>query len=77
MRAQLGEPFLFYEYEGGLVIQAGKMPQLGDTNRQLSIAEYERLARVLKPIRVTDHESFPAWSGFDAERTAAWLARFD
>jgi hypothetical protein len=43
----------------------------------MDIAEYRRLAQLLKPIRVSDHKSFPAWSGFDGEKTRAWLARFD
>lgn len=77
LQAGLGEPFLLHEYAGGVVIQAGRMPQLGDTNRQMDIAEYRHLARLVKPIRVSDHASFPAWSGFDSEKTRAWLARFD
>jgi hypothetical protein len=77
LQTELAEPFRLHEYDGGLVIQAGAMPQLGDSNRKLQIAEYRRLARVLRPIRVSDHASFPAWSGFDEERTTAWLARFD
>ncbi|HSG81052.1 MAG TPA: type VI immunity family protein [Gemmatimonadota bacterium] len=77
LRDQLGEPFRFFEFDGGLLIQAGPMPQMGDSNRELSVPEYRRLAQLLKSIRVTDHKAFPAWSGFDAGRTNSWLARFD
>jgi hypothetical protein len=77
LRKELGEPFRLHEYPGGVLIQAGPRPQLGDVNRQIAIDEYRRLAQVLKPIRVTDHKSFPAWSGFDEQRTQAWLARFE
>jgi len=77
LRDQLGEPFRFFEFDGGLLIQAGPMPQMGDSNRELSVPEYRRLAQLLKSIRVTDHKAFPAWSGFDAGRTTSWLARFD
>jgi hypothetical protein len=79
----LGEGFKIFEYEGGVLIQAGVIPQLGDRNRQLIPILYQQLARKLKPLRM----KFPnGWSLLKspnrqeqshADATNEWLARFD
>ncbi len=81
--SDLEEGFKFYEYEGGLLIQAGPMPQLGDINQQHIPRYYQQLARKLKPIRM----SFPNGHRLlkspnrqeksNTEATNEWLARFD
>lgn len=63
----------------GIVIRAGKRPLLGDLLKNEPMDAYERVARVLKPIRSID----PAiiWpqgtSGFDFDESLAWMKRFD
>jgi hypothetical protein len=75
----LGPPFEAIEYPGGALIVAGLAPEIGDRNRRMDTPKYRRLARALKPIRITSHsgvgESFD--SKFDQEAFEAWLRRFD
>jgi hypothetical protein len=72
--------FLVHRYDGGAIIQAGPRPQLGDAERRLWPALYVKLAKYLKPIRVTRHNAFQ-YGGpgvrFDKQRSEAWLRRFD
>ena len=80
LRSQLDNSFIFHNYSGGLVIQAGPHPQMGDVNRQNIPELYRILSRVLKPVRVDypvgmQHGETPNY--FDKERTNEWLARFD
>jgi hypothetical protein len=79
--AQLDENFHIFEYEGGVLIQAGATPQLGDVNRQQIPGDYRHLSKILKPIRMTfpkDEYIFPDINGRDGtEITNEWLARFD
>jgi hypothetical protein len=78
LRQALGEPFELYEYPGGVMIVAGTTPEIGDRNRNLDTPLYRRLARVLKPIRVTFHPAVHGLDGgFDRQEFEAWLARFD
>jgi hypothetical protein len=61
------------------MIQAGPRPQLGDPNRELWPEQYARLARLLRPIRITEDPSFHEYgpARFTKESTEEWLARFD
>ena len=80
LQARLGEPFGFYPYEGGLVVQAGPRPQIGDVQANLWPKDYITLAKVLKKIQITDHCAFH-YSGkgqrMNREGSLAWLFRFD
>ncbi len=76
----LDERFLVHRYDGGVLIQAGPRPELGDSERDIWPVLYVKLAKYLKPIRVTQHNPFQSeylgpW--FDKERSEAWLRRFD
>lgn len=78
--AALDSGFKVYLYDGGLIIQAGPRPQLGDGRRNRWPALYVKLAKYLKPIRVTKHPPFQIGGPdieFDQERSEAWLRRFD
>lgn len=79
LRRSLGDPFQVVDYPGGVVIVAGPTPEFGDRNRRVGTPLYRKLARVLKPVRVTEHggisESFEG--RFDAEEFQNWLGRFD
>jgi hypothetical protein len=78
--AALDSQFVVRRYDGGILIQAGPRPQLGDAARGVWPALYVKLARVLKPIRVTSHKPFQRGTAvvpFDAANSEAWLRRFD
>ena len=81
--SDLGDEFILYEYEGGVLIQAGPMPQLGDVNHQQIPRYYQQLARKLKPIRLIFPEGHYLIKSpnrneqSNAEASNEWLARFD
>lgn len=69
-----------HPYDGGIVIQAGETPQLGDINRGLIPEAYQRVAQVLKPIRFDDHQRplIDTPRPLDPlEETMKWVRRFD
>jgi hypothetical protein len=72
--------FLVHRYDGGILIQAGPHPQLGDVERDLWPPLYVKLNKYLKPIRIMRHRPFQhggPGERFDHERSEAWLRRFD
>ena len=75
---QLSEPFVVKDYDGGVMIVAGPVPEVGDRNRNIDTPLYRKLAGILKPIRIQDHPR-PYAKGRFAEdgEFAAWIARFD
>jgi len=81
--SDLGDEFILYEYEGGVLIQAGLTPQLGDVNQQHIPRYYQQLSRKLKPIRLTfpeGHYLIKSPNKNEQSNAAAsneWLARFD
>ena len=81
LREQLDASFIFHDYRGGLLIQAGPHPQLGDLKINNVPEHYRTLSRVLKPIRVDYpvalQHTHPKQATLDRERTAQWFARFD
>ncbi|MCC6555809.1 MAG: DUF3396 domain-containing protein [Polyangiaceae bacterium] len=68
-------------YDGGIVVRAGSLPELGDAATDDWPALYVKLAKYLKPLRVVSHPAFHrSWAGVDVftnERTQAWLRRFE
>lgn len=76
----LDSRFAVQAYPGGLLIQTGSRPALGDAERDVWPALYIKLARYLRPIRVTEHNPFQhggPGERFDKARSEAWLRRFD
>ncbi|WP_437946577.1 type VI immunity family protein [Sorangium sp. So ce296] len=76
----LDSRFGIRRFEGGVLIQAGPHPQLGDAERNVWPELYVKLSKYLKPIRITEHRPFHyAGPGlrFDLDRSEAWLRRFD
>ncbi len=78
--AALDSQFIVHRFAGGVMIQAGAHPDLGIAERAIWPALYVKLARYLKPIRITD--TYPFQHGgdgvrFDLQRSNAWLRRFD
>ncbi len=76
---KLGEDFDLHAFSGGVVIQAGPRPQLGNVQTGKRIELYCKAASVLMPVRVREHGSFHhAGEGrFNRQTTEQWLARFD
>jgi len=72
--------FIIHRFDGGVMIQAGPRPDLGDAEQGLWPELYVKLAKYLKPIRITMTGSF-GYGGpgvrFDREHAQAWLRRFD
>ena len=81
--SDLDEAFKFYNYDGGVLIQAGPVPQLGDVNQRHIPRYYQQLARKLKPLRMVFPQGHSLLksprpqekSGADVSNE--WLARFD
>lgn len=68
-----------FEYSGGLIVRAGKLPELGSA---VELPEmYVAANRVLKPLRSSDPGSLQSYSeygnGYDREHSMRWYARFD
>ncbi len=63
---------------GGIMIQAGPFPEIGDVNRQRNTPNYHQVGTVLAPVRCTDHPPIFGPQGIgDREVTERWLSRFD
>lgn len=73
------ETFPFYKYDGGLIIQAGPWPQIGDTTKNLWPQNYVTLAKVLKKIQIKEHWGLiqKKKGALDNEFMKEWLFRFD
>lgn len=83
LRIRLGDDFKIAQYDGGLMIQAGPKPQIGDVTTGRWPQHYVTLTKVLKPIQVKVHGEFhfgdPAGvqKRMDHAASLAWLFRFD
>jgi Protein of unknown function (DUF3396) len=83
LKARLGDDFKLSPYDGGLMIQAGPKPQIGDVTVDRWPQHYVTLAKVLKPIQIKNHRQFHWGDGMgvqksmDHEASLAWLFRFD
>lgn len=79
--AALDSRFVMHRFGSGVMIQSGPRPLLGDAVRNRWPELYIKLARYLKPIRVTEHWPFqhagPGPRFEDPESSEAWLRRFD
>jgi hypothetical protein len=77
LKEKLGSQVVLHEVPGGLVIQAGASPQLGDVNRNETLPLYRRVGRLLAPVRERpDPDEIYPFVG-DEETTIEWLSRFD
>jgi hypothetical protein len=80
MRSALEPVCKIHKYSGGVVIQAGAFPQVGDTYRNDVPEAYRLVARYTKPIRFESYSSglFRVPHNLDkGEETQAWIRRFD
>ena len=79
-RAALEPECTLYPYKGGVVIQAGEVPLLGDTYEGNIPEAYRKVARFTKPVRFEGYTSslfrvFKPMVG--AEEALRWAQRFD
>ena len=78
LQSRLPADIPVHTYSGGILIQAGPHPQIGDVNRQLIPHHYRAVARVIRPVRADYGDSFlDPPEGDDVATTRAWLERFD
>lgn len=80
--SQLDNTFVVYDYQGGLLIQAGLTPQLGDSNTGHMPHSYQLLANIVKPLRLAFPDGYSLLQSSspeisNTEVTNNWLARFD
>lgn len=80
LAARLGLTCPILPYDGGLILQAGGEPQLGDADCGLVPDDYRRVAQALKPVRFEAYRRglfvLPE-SDDPIGKTLAWLRRFD
>jgi len=75
----LDETCPLYTYPGGVVIQAGPYPQLGDLEQGINLKEYQKVYRLVKPVQ-EDYKStiMKTPEGVDGKAFAQeWLHRFE
>jgi len=80
MRSALEPVCKVHEYPGGVVIQAGEAPQLGDIATDNIPEAYRMVARYTKSVRFEDYDEalFRVAPGLDRkEETLSWIRRFD
>lgn len=83
VKQQLNEDFIFYDYDGGTMIQAGPYPQIGDNNRGIIPEHYKQLGAIVKPIKYKCDDVYlkspSPDSDFDynLKKSKEWFDRFD
>lgn len=68
------------ETRHGLILKAGDIPQIGDTNRREDLPLYRAVYRVILPVMdqiIRDFRPFMLDTADDVSRTARWLRRFE
>lgn len=80
IQSQLGSPCQIHAYNGGIIIIAGPVPQLGDTYTGFVPECYKTVARVTQPVRFEGYTrpllALP--EPIDRmEATLKWIKRFD
>jgi hypothetical protein len=80
LRAKLSPDIPVLPYAGGLCLQAGPAPELGDAKRGYIPEAYRTVARAIRPVRFEDYKYgvFDVPEGIDDHAVMlAWLKRFD
>lgn len=57
VRAALGDAVPIHNYDGGVILQAGRRPEIGDVNHDHIPAEYQKVAQLLEPLMFTEFSS--------------------
>lgn len=74
IRNRLSDAVQLYDVGDGLLIRAGKHPQLGNVNRGNDLPLYREVNRVVRPLRLDNHRQI---HGMSMEQTETWFERFD
>ncbi len=80
MKKALEPACTIHNYDGGVLIQAGPTPRIGDAQRGDIPTEYRMVARFTKPIRFENYDErlFRVPDGLDDKaETLEWIRRFD
>lgn len=79
LKEEVTSEFIFYNFKGGVVIQAGLYPQMGDRSKNRLPKLYVQLNNILKPIRIKSHYAFhhSGNNRLDDMSSNEWLSRFD
>jgi hypothetical protein len=79
LQSKLGEEFLFFDYNGGSIIQAGTHPQIGDLDNNINIQDYQKIYKLVKSIQSEYKSSMMRTpDGVDPhEFKDEWMKRFD
>jgi hypothetical protein len=80
LKQQVGQTCRFHDFGGGVIIQAGEQPQIGDANRGLVLDDYRRVNEALRPVRFEEYRRglFVVPAPLDSmEETLKWVKRFD
>lgn len=79
LQSGLDDSCPLFTYPGGVVIQAGPYPQLGDIEQGIELKDYQKVYHLVKPVQ-EDYKSsiMKTPEGVDAKAFAQeWLHRFD
>jgi hypothetical protein len=80
LQSQLDDDFIFYDYPGGVMIQAGPFPQIGDMEQNNIPKHYQKLYRLVKSVQTDKLKNIVVEvpEGVNAkEFTQQWLHRFE
>jgi len=80
LKSQLDDDFIFYDYPGGVMIQAGPFPQIGDMEQGNISKQYQTLYRLVKSVQTDKLKNIVVEvpEGVNAkEFTQQWLHRFE
>lgn len=80
IREGLDNDILVHEFNGGAVIQAGELPEIGDVDHGIWPEAYRKVNNVIKPIRFEDYGNpyiFVSEPLDGLDETLKWVRRFD
>lgn len=75
----LDETCPLYTYPGGVVIQAGPYPQIGDLEKGIQLKDYQKVYRLVKPVQA-EYDNILLRTPRDVDDVAftrQWLHRFE
>jgi hypothetical protein len=75
LKESLPVPISVHDLDGGVVIQAGPAPLLGDTYENESMSTYKAVDATIRRVRLDGGVVLPGFQ--DADETAEWMARFE
>ncbi len=79
LQSQLGDEFPFYDYPGGMMIQAGPYPQIGDLEQNNIPTHYQKVYRLVKAVQA-EYPDIVMDTPDDVDDlafTQQWLHRFE